>query len=66
MTFPFNDDHVINYARNLNLNLRMFNSTMDITGYTFPDIIIFKSYNKIAALGYFNYNWEELNITKIK
>ena len=66
ITFPFNDDYAINYARNLNLNLRMYNSIMDITGYIVPDIIIFKSYSKIAALGYFNYNWQELNITKIK
>lgn len=64
ISFPFNDNKLFDFARNLNINLRMYVLSRDITGFTLPDIVIFKSYEKAYATGYFNYNWKDLIINK--
>ena len=65
ISLPFKYNKIIAYAINLNINLRMYISSRDVTGFILPDLAILESHKKVTAIGFYNYNWKELNIIKI-
>jgi pimeloyl-ACP methyl ester carboxylesterase len=64
ITMPYNEARVMEFATLLNMKMRLYNSSNDINGTVFPDIMIFKSANEVVASGYFNYNWKTVKIVK--
>jgi pimeloyl-ACP methyl ester carboxylesterase len=65
ISLPYKSKKITEYAINLNINLRMYVLSRDVSGFLLPDLTILKSIEKVSAIGFYNYNWKELNILNI-